>query len=338
MASHLIAEASAWFHETLPTLNWARGWTAAVSTFGLVAAAEFGDKSQLVCMTLAAKHRHWPVLWGAMLAFGLLNGVAVAFGAAVGHWLPENVVAWAVAVLFAVFGVRSLMFEDEADDGKTAEKTGHGIFLTTFLMIFLAEFGDKTQIAVAGLGAAEAPLPVWVGATLALTTTSAVGIWAGRTVLQKVPQHIMHRIGGALFLGFAGIAGAKAVAPDAWGEVETFLSKPLISLLIGSAIGICATWFFSWLYYKSAGDQLRMEADRLHQATDCILYFLEHSNATIEVRRDASGRSVGLIVTAAGKEGGTSTGTAVGSAVETPPSHLDRSPKPVANPDGGSGV
>lgn len=217
MACNLIAEASAWAERSLPALDWARWWGASASTFALVGAAEFGDKSQLVCMALAARHRHFPVLWGSVLAFALLNLIAVAFGAAAGEWLPPNVVAGAVAVLFAVFGIRALLTEEEDEGGEVEEKTGHGIFATTFLMIFLAEFGDKTQIAVAGLGAAEPAVPVWLGATLALSTTSAIGIWAGRTVLRKVPQHVMHRIGGVLFLGFALFAAWRAV-PSAWWD------------------------------------------------------------------------------------------------------------------------
>jgi putative Ca2+/H+ antiporter (TMEM165/GDT1 family) len=216
MACNLIAEASAWLDRTLPALDWTRGWTASATTLALVAAAEFGDKSQLVCMTLAARHRHWPVWWGSVAAFALLNLVAVVFGAAAARWLPERWVAGAVAVLFAVFGLRTLRAAGEEEGGAVEEKSGHGIFLTTFLMIFLAEFGDKTQIAVAGLGAAEPPAPVWLGATLALGFTSAVGVWAGRTVLRKIPQRTMHLVGGGLFLIFAAVAAARLVPPEVW--------------------------------------------------------------------------------------------------------------------------
>lgn len=218
MACNLIAEASVWLERSLPAVDWARWWGASATAYTLVAAAEFGDKSQLVCMALAARHRHWPVWWGAIAAFALLNLVAVAFGAVAGEWLPEQVVAGAVAVLFAGFGIRSLLVQEDEDDEAVAEKTGHGIFVTTFLMIFLAEFGDKTQIAVAGLGAAEPPEPVWLGATLALATTSAIGIWAGRTVLRKVPQRAMHVVGGILFLGFAVFAAWRALPPE-WLEL-----------------------------------------------------------------------------------------------------------------------
>jgi putative Ca2+/H+ antiporter (TMEM165/GDT1 family) len=210
MPCNLIAEASHWAETAFPAIDWARSASASATALGLVAAAEFGDKSQLVCMTLAARHRHWPVLAGAVAAFALLNGMAVLFGAAVGHWLPPAVVAGAVAVLFLAFGIRSLLAGDGEDADAVVERPGHGIFLTTFLMIFLAEFGDKTQLTVAGLASAEPPNAVWVGATLALSLTSALGIWAGRALLQKIPERTMHRVAGALFLGFAAVAAYEA--------------------------------------------------------------------------------------------------------------------------------
>lgn len=215
MACDLIAEARGWLVQALPAVDWTRNGAGAAASFALVAAAEFGDKSQLVCMTLAARHRHWPVLLGAVLAFSLLNAIAVLFGAMVGQWLPERAVTLAVALLFAGFGLRLLLGRPEEDDGTVTEKSGHGIVATTFLMMFLAEFGDKTQIAVAGLGAAEPPAAVWLGATVALSLTSALGIWAGRTVLRKIPPRTMNVIGGLLFLAFALLAALKAL-PAAW--------------------------------------------------------------------------------------------------------------------------
>lgn len=225
MACNVIAEVSAWAERTMPAIDWVKNWAVAVTSFSLVAAAEVGDKSQWVCMALAARHRHWPVLLGAVAAFALLNGIAVAFGAAAGHWLPERAVAGAVAVLFAGFGIRSLRVREDADDETVEEKSGHGIIATTFLMIFLAEFGDKTQIAVAGLGAAESAVPVWLGATLALASTSALGIWAGRTLLQKISRRTLHRVGGILFIGFALFAASKAVPPELWSEWVLFLEE-----------------------------------------------------------------------------------------------------------------
>ena len=147
---------------------------SAVTSFALIAAAEIGDKSQLVCMTLASRHRAMPVMLGAIAAFAFLNTLAVVFGVAIASWLPEYLVAAIVAFLFAAFGIHSLRVEEDDDDEEIKEKSGHGIFFTTFLLITVAEFGDKTQLAVVALSSTAAPIAVWFGSTAALASTSAL--------------------------------------------------------------------------------------------------------------------------------------------------------------------
>ena len=182
-----------------------------LSAFTLIALAEIGDKSQLVCMTLASRHRHWPVLLGATMAFLILNTLAVLFGAGVAAWIPERVTAGLVAVLFGAFGIHALRKQDDGESKDVAKRSGHGIFLTTLLLIFVAEFGDKTQIAVAGLAGSYDPLPVWLGATTALVMVSALGVWAGRTVLQRLPLLWLQRTSGGIFLMFALLAAWQVV-------------------------------------------------------------------------------------------------------------------------------
>ncbi len=182
----------------------------ALTSFALIAAAEIGDKSQLVCMTLASRHRAMPVLLGAIAAFAFLNTLAVIFGVAIASWLPEYIVATIVAVLFAGFGIHSLRVEMDDENAEVKEKSGHGIFLTTFLLITVAEFGDKTQLAVVGLSSTTVPTAVWLGSTVALASTSALGILAGRTILQKVPLVLLHKISGTLFLMLSAYAGYRA--------------------------------------------------------------------------------------------------------------------------------
>lgn len=185
--------------------------TTAGTSFALIAAAEIGDKSQLVCMTLASRHRALPILLGAVVAFAFLNTLAVVFGVAIANWLPHYVVAATVAILFAAFGIHALRVEQEAeDDEEIVEKSGHSIFFTTFVLITVAEFGDKTQLAVVALSSTALPAAVWLGSTAALATTSALGVLAGRTVLQKIPLTLLHRLSGAIFLVLAGFAGFNA--------------------------------------------------------------------------------------------------------------------------------
>lgn len=183
----------------------------ASTSFGLIALAELGDKTQLVCMTLAARHPPAPVLIGAVLAFAVLNLLAVLFGASIAAWVPEWVTAAVVAVLFAVFGWRAWR-EADAEIVEVEEKSGRSVLLSTFALIFLAELGDKTQLAVAGLASTQDALPVWVGGTLGLAATSALGVLAGRTMLRRLPMHLLHRISGALFLLLAAVAGWRAFA------------------------------------------------------------------------------------------------------------------------------
>lgn len=201
--SHIVTD--------LQHINISQLATTSATSFALIAAAEIGDKSQLVCMTLAARHRAAPVIWGAVAAFALLNTLAVVFGVAIASWLPDYLVAVAVALLFAGFGVHALLnHEEEGDEADVEEKSGHGIFFTTFLLITMAEFGDKTQLAVVALSSTASPIAVWLGATLALAFTSGLGVWAGRTVLQRMPLNFLHKISGGIFILLAVMAAYQA--------------------------------------------------------------------------------------------------------------------------------
>lgn len=162
-------------------------------------------------MTLAARHRGLPVVLGAVAAFAILNLLAVLFGATVAAWLPEWVITLVVAVLFATFGLSALRYQAESEDENIEEKSGHGVFATTFLMIFLAEFGDKTQIAVAGMGSTADAAAVWLGATLALTFTSVLAVIAGRNFLHRLPLLWIHQISGIFFLLLAALAVARLI-------------------------------------------------------------------------------------------------------------------------------
>ncbi|WP_326501123.1 TMEM165/GDT1 family protein [Methylomicrobium sp. Wu6] len=197
------------FSALLQTGDWREIAATAATSFALIATAEIGDKSQLVCMALASKHKPLPVLLGASAAFALLNSLAVVFGAAIASWLPEYIVAATVAFLFGVFGIHALRVTDD-DDEEVKEKSGHGIFFTTFLLITVAEFGDKTQLAVVALSSTSMPAAVWIGSTIALVTTSALGVLAGRTILQKFPLALLHRISGVIFLILSACAAYRA--------------------------------------------------------------------------------------------------------------------------------
>ena len=179
---------------------------ALFSSFTLIGLAEIGDKSQLVCMALAARYRPWPVLLGAIVAFAVLNIIAVVFGAAAAHWLPDRVVLAVVGILFLLFGVHALRHSMDHAGDISEVRGSRSLFISTLLLITLAEFGDKTQIAVAGMGSTSNPFAVWLGATLALAVTSGLGVLAGRTVMQHISISLLHRIAGGLFILLALLA------------------------------------------------------------------------------------------------------------------------------------
>jgi putative Ca2+/H+ antiporter (TMEM165/GDT1 family) len=115
-----------------------------------------------------------------------------------------------VAALFAGFGIHALYAKADEDSQEVSAKSNHSIFFSTLLLITVAEFGDKTQLAVVALGSTADPIEIWLGATAALTFTSALGILAGKTILQRLPLQLLHRISGSIFLVLAIIAGYKA--------------------------------------------------------------------------------------------------------------------------------
>ncbi|WP_226801590.1 TMEM165/GDT1 family protein [Alkalilimnicola sp. S0819] len=178
----------------------ALGFTALVVFF-----AEFGDKSQLVAMTLAARHRKvWSVLLGAGGALVLLSALGVLFGALVAQWLPRPWLDIAVAGLFLLFSWQALRGGDEEEAGAIAGGRPGMVLVTSFALVFLAEFGDKTQLAVAGLATVAPPWPVWLGGSLALLLNTALGVWVGGRLLAHMPGRWLHRLAGLLFLLLAG--------------------------------------------------------------------------------------------------------------------------------------
>jgi putative Ca2+/H+ antiporter (TMEM165/GDT1 family) len=183
-----------------------------LTSYLLIFAAEIGDKSQLVCMALAVRYRAMPVALGAVFAFLLLNTLAVIFGAAIANWIPQLVISIVVSLMFLVFGIQALrtVEEEGLDDDEVKVKSQHHIFFSTFALITLAELGDKTQLAVVALSTQGLPLSVWIGSSLALATTSLMAVWAGRTILQRIPIVLLHRFSGVLFILLSFVAAYSA--------------------------------------------------------------------------------------------------------------------------------
>jgi putative Ca2+/H+ antiporter (TMEM165/GDT1 family) len=194
-----------------------------VTAFATIFVAELPDKTMLATIVLSARFkRPFPVWIGAALALTVQMFIAVTAGRLL-SLLPDRVVSIAAAVLFGV-GAALLWRsagDQEEDDGATdvldAEPAGAAptawwrVSATVFGVVFLAEWGDLTQLATASLAAKGNALSVFVGATLAMITVAAIGVVAGRALLRVLPERVLRKVAAVIFAVLAVLAVAAAV-------------------------------------------------------------------------------------------------------------------------------
>lgn len=181
-----------------------------VST-GIVALAEIGDKTQLLAFLLAARFRRpLPIVAGIFVATIANHAFAAAVGALVSRLLGPDVMRWVLGIAF--LGMAAwVMVPDEVDEDETP-LARFGVFLTTVLAFFVAEMGDKTQVATVALGARfDNVLAVTAGTTLGMMIANVPAVLFGEALAQKVPMRAL-QIGAALLflvLGLWMIAGLQ---------------------------------------------------------------------------------------------------------------------------------
>ena len=177
--------------------------TLLISTL-TVAIGEIGDKTQLLALILAAKYRRpWPICLAILAATLVNHGLAAAFGALISAWLSPQTLRWIVALSFLAVAVWTLK-PDHADESDATRGGSHGVFITSLISFFLAEMGDKTQIATAVLAAEYHPLwQVVSGTTLGMLIADVPVVLLGARFAGRLPLRAA-RIGAALL--FAGLA------------------------------------------------------------------------------------------------------------------------------------
>ncbi|MCE1225296.1 MAG: TMEM165/GDT1 family protein [Geobacteraceae bacterium] len=181
-----------------------------ISTFGLIFLAELGDKTQLTAMALALRYPWKRIFIGIAAAFTVLNLAAVLVGKILFLVLPIFWVTLVSALLFLYFGYSTLKNACDAEDDDGPPPTAADAVRTAFLMIFMAELGDKTQLVTASQaaqhsGSLTGMITVFVASTLALWLVSLIGIFAGKQLVKYIPVCWIHRTAGFMFLVF-GIA------------------------------------------------------------------------------------------------------------------------------------
>ena len=172
-----------------------------VST-GIVALAEMGDKTQLLSLVLAARFRKpWPIVWGILVATLANHGLAGAVGSWVTTQLGPEALRWVLGGSFLAMAVWILV-PDKLDDGEEDAQPRFGVFATTVVAFFIAEMGDKTQVATVML-AAQFNSWFWVvaGTTLGMMLANAPVVWLGERMTRLVPLRIVHIVSALIFLG-----------------------------------------------------------------------------------------------------------------------------------------
>lgn len=181
-----------------------------VST-GIVALAEMGDKTQLLSLVLAARFRRpWPIVWGILVATLANHALAGALGTWVTTVLGPDMLRWVLGLSFLAMAAWMLIPDKLDPDDADHKAPRFGVFSTTLVAFFLAEMGDKTQIATVML-AAQYQAWFWVvaGTTLGMMIANAPVVWLGEKITRLVPIHLVHRVSAAVFaaLGAAALVG-----------------------------------------------------------------------------------------------------------------------------------
>lgn len=193
---------------------------ALISAFGLVFAVELPDKTLVATLVLTTRFRAAPVFAGVCVAFAVQCLFAVLFGSAL-KLLPEILLAAIVAVLFGIGAFMLLRegFTPGKDGGEDASRSGPSAAtfarsaLTSFGVLFAAEWGDASQLATASLAARIGqPFAVGLGAFVALVTVAGLAVFIGAKVRSRIRPKLIQRVAGFIFAGFALFAAIQTLS------------------------------------------------------------------------------------------------------------------------------
>lgn len=177
---------------------------------GVVALAEIGDKTQLLAFILAARFRRpWPIIAGIACATILNHGLAGMLGAWITSVVEPTTLRWLLGLSFIAMAAWILV-PDKMDEDDTALPGKLGVFGATLVAFFLAEMGDKTQIATIALAAKyEAVMGVVLGTTVGMLIANVPAVLLARKVVEKVPMKLVHCIAALIFvvLGVLTLSG-----------------------------------------------------------------------------------------------------------------------------------
>ncbi|MDD4601376.1 MAG: TMEM165/GDT1 family protein [Negativicutes bacterium] len=204
--------------------------TAFLASLVFVVLAEMGDKTQLLAMAFATRY-HWKtVMWGVFAATILNHLLAVVVGSYLTHFIPMNYIQIAAAASFILFGLWTIRGDKLNGEDKTSSRSP---FWTVAIAFFIAEMGDKTQLATVALAAQfNALIPVWMGTTTGMMIADGIGIIIGIVLGKKIPERAVKWFAAIIFILF-GLFGLYEYLPAHYVTPSTIvISLAVISILM----------------------------------------------------------------------------------------------------------
>jgi Ca2+/H+ antiporter, TMEM165/GDT1 family len=185
--------------------------TAFLASLGFVVLAEMGDKTQLLAMAFATRYKASTVMWGVFAATVLNHFLAVLAGTTLTNFVPIHYVQTAAAASFILFGLWTIRGDELAGEDK---RFHFSPFWTVAIAFFIAEMGDKTQLATVALAAKyQSVLPVLAGTTAGMLIADAIGIGIAIVMGKKIPERAVKWIAALIFIGF-GLWGLYEYLPE----------------------------------------------------------------------------------------------------------------------------
>ena len=164
-----------------------------------------GDKTQLASFAFTTRFKTYQVIFGVVAAIAVTNFIAVVAGGLIGSAVDTGIIRTISCILFILFGVWTLLGKNDETE-KTNNKVIINPFFTVLFFFFIAEFGDKTQIATLTLAANGSPLAVFIGAFFGMLLANLLGIALGVFLGKKLPTSAIKWVSAILFIGI-GLAG-----------------------------------------------------------------------------------------------------------------------------------